>query len=335
MPAYRFILRRGPTTAVAADVPMGGELLLDTTTRMITVGDGATAGGLTLAKASVGLGNVTNDVQLKASQLETDGTLASNSDIRVPTSKAVRTYVAANAGGGSGEVTLEAALLADAPLACWLMTDASGALGDSSGNGRALTVSGALTRSYSPLADVAPVALWSGAVYASLANSFGFSTPWTGSWTVSAAVMLLAAPATAGLILFQYGVLSDETEAGNAQVFFYVTAARELNMIWEYGAGSNVVFTATGFPLELGRGYLVAARKDAAAKVFQFLVNGRVVFQAAYTQEPTGGSSGYASIGAASTAGSVSAALLGPVALYGSALSHTRLRVHARAARLG
>lgn len=100
MPTYRFVLRRGNTAAVAVDVPMVGELLLDTTTRSITVGDGITAGGSPIAKASVGLGNVTNDAQIKASQLETDTYLGSNSDARVPSTKAVRAYVAANAGSG-------------------------------------------------------------------------------------------------------------------------------------------------------------------------------------------------------------------------------------------
>lgn len=60
MPAYRFILRRGAAAAVATDVPMAGELLLDTESRTVTVGDGVTAGGLALHRASVGLGSVDN-----------------------------------------------------------------------------------------------------------------------------------------------------------------------------------------------------------------------------------------------------------------------------------
>ena len=42
--------------------------------------------------ADVGLGNVTNDAQLKASQLDTDGALAANSDTRVASQKATKTY---------------------------------------------------------------------------------------------------------------------------------------------------------------------------------------------------------------------------------------------------
>lgn len=44
-------------------------------------------------KADVGLGNVTNDAQLKAAQLDTDGTLAGNSDAKVASQKATKTYV--------------------------------------------------------------------------------------------------------------------------------------------------------------------------------------------------------------------------------------------------
>lgn len=102
MPSYRFILRRGNTAAVAVDVPMVGELLLDTTTRAITVGDGVTEGGLSLHPSTVGLGNVTDDEQLRADQLETDAALSSNSDEKVPSTKAVRAYVAANVGSGGG-----------------------------------------------------------------------------------------------------------------------------------------------------------------------------------------------------------------------------------------
>jgi hypothetical protein len=42
--------------------------------------------------ADVGLGNVTNDAQLKTSQLDVDGTLSANSDTRVPSQKAAKMY---------------------------------------------------------------------------------------------------------------------------------------------------------------------------------------------------------------------------------------------------
>lgn len=47
---------------------------------------------LVLVKADVGLGNVTNDAQLKAADLDTDGTLAANSDAKIASQKATKTY---------------------------------------------------------------------------------------------------------------------------------------------------------------------------------------------------------------------------------------------------
>ncbi len=45
-----------------------------------------------VTKTLVGLGNVTNDTQLKAADLDTDTTLAANSDTKIPSQKAVKTY---------------------------------------------------------------------------------------------------------------------------------------------------------------------------------------------------------------------------------------------------
>lgn len=48
----------------------------------------------TLTPADVGMGNVTNDAQLKTTDIDTDTTLGANSDAKVPSQKAVKTYVA-------------------------------------------------------------------------------------------------------------------------------------------------------------------------------------------------------------------------------------------------
>lgn len=47
---------------------------------------------LALTKSDVGLSNVTNDAQLKLADLDTDGTLSANSDTKIPSQKAVKTY---------------------------------------------------------------------------------------------------------------------------------------------------------------------------------------------------------------------------------------------------
>jgi hypothetical protein len=58
-----------------------------------TVNGHALSANVTVTKADVSLGNVTNDVQLKAADLDTSATLAANSDTKIPSQKAVKTYV--------------------------------------------------------------------------------------------------------------------------------------------------------------------------------------------------------------------------------------------------
>lgn len=57
-----------------------------------TVNGHALSSNVTVSKSDVGLGNVTNDAQVPASYLDTDGTLAANSDTKVATQKATKTY---------------------------------------------------------------------------------------------------------------------------------------------------------------------------------------------------------------------------------------------------
>lgn len=56
-----------------------------------------TANPHAVSKSQVGLGNVTNDVQLKASDLDTDANLTANSDTRVASQRAVKSYIDNNA----------------------------------------------------------------------------------------------------------------------------------------------------------------------------------------------------------------------------------------------
>lgn len=59
-----------------------------------------------LAKADVGLGSVDNVQQMPLSYLDTDGTMAANSDSKVPSQKAVVTYVGAVGGAPSNAAYL-------------------------------------------------------------------------------------------------------------------------------------------------------------------------------------------------------------------------------------
>lgn len=57
-----------------------------------TVNGKALSANITLDASDIGLGNVTNDAQLKASNLDTDGTLAADSDTKIASQKAVKAY---------------------------------------------------------------------------------------------------------------------------------------------------------------------------------------------------------------------------------------------------
>ena len=93
-------------TGLAAD--LAGKV---PTTR--TVNGHQLTGDITVTKGNVGLGNVTDDVQLKAADLDTDAALTANSDTKVPSQKAVRSYVDANAGAvDEGDILMKARFFA-------------------------------------------------------------------------------------------------------------------------------------------------------------------------------------------------------------------------------
>lgn len=58
-----------------------------------TVNGHALSSNVTVSATDVGLGSVTDDAQLKAADKDTDGTLTANSDSKIPSQKAVKTYV--------------------------------------------------------------------------------------------------------------------------------------------------------------------------------------------------------------------------------------------------
>ncbi len=64
-----------------------------------TVNGHALSANVTVTKSDVGLSNVTNDAQIPMSYLDTDTTLAADSDSRVPSQHAVKTLIAASVAG--------------------------------------------------------------------------------------------------------------------------------------------------------------------------------------------------------------------------------------------
>lgn len=73
-----------------ADITVADSTKVPTTR---TVNGHALSADVTVTATDVGLGNVTNDAQLKAADKDTDTTLAANSDAKIASQHAVKTYV--------------------------------------------------------------------------------------------------------------------------------------------------------------------------------------------------------------------------------------------------
>lgn len=89
----------GATDATTALTNLGAASAADlaakvSTTR--TVNGHALSADVTLTASDISLGNVTNVAQLPSSYLDTDGTLTANSDVKVSSQKATKTYVDTN-----------------------------------------------------------------------------------------------------------------------------------------------------------------------------------------------------------------------------------------------
>lgn len=111
-------------TAAAPTVP---GLAAKADTSALTAHTSDTANPHTVTKAQVGLGSVTDDVQLRAADLDTDSAFTANSDTRVPSQKAVKTAVDGKASTihshAQSDVTgLAADLAGKAPLASPALT---------------------------------------------------------------------------------------------------------------------------------------------------------------------------------------------------------------------
>ena len=101
IPTYGVVGPQGPTGPTGATGATGaagpGVAVGGTANQVLTKIDGTNYNTqwTTVDNAFVGLGNVTNVAQLPLSYLDTDGTLAANSDVKVASQKAVRTYITA------------------------------------------------------------------------------------------------------------------------------------------------------------------------------------------------------------------------------------------------
>ena len=69
-----------------------------------------------VTKSQVGLGNVTNDAQLKAADLDTDATLIANSDSKIPSQKATKAYIDNKVSGVTWKDSVRVATTANITL---------------------------------------------------------------------------------------------------------------------------------------------------------------------------------------------------------------------------
>lgn len=170
--------------------------------------------------SQVGLGNVTNVAQLPLSYLDTDGTLAANSDTKVASQKAVKTYVDAKPTGGK-----------------WMAL--SGAFGRTSDS--QMTVNSDVTSTIK--AGMALRYTVSGTVYYGVVTAVSFSS--------STTITIVGAPCTSAPSAIEYGdatrvvfwsrvlwgAFSDAADSAllandNLELFDWPAAAGKAYLVW-------------------------------------------------------------------------------------------------------
>jgi hypothetical protein len=225
-------------------------------------------------------------------------------------------------------------ILADTPKGYWKFNETSGtSIADSSGNGYNLTIAGTYTLAFTYLVpgDLDKFVYFAaGANGASRSGASGMTMPSSGDYTLAWVVLPLdfsTNPVRGPSILG-----TGETEATNYQFQFSISTTGELQVFYEYAAGTNAT-VLSGINIVEGRAYILHAAKDGTANTITFYINGRKVAVVAYTNEPSGGSSVSTAVGYDGTA-STGAAVVGHVAIFDSKLTDERIWKHAQAAGL-
>lgn len=231
--------------------------------------------------------------------------------------------------------SLHTEILADSPMAYWILDETSGdSFADSSGNSYGLTrfsLTHALTYlDNSSSKYIARTTAGSG-LYLSRSGALGFTPPLNGDWTVEALISPFTIGTNTIVVLEIAGSLASELSADNVQLRCFVATSGALAAFWENGAGTDVTVTSTTV-LAQDMAYHIAFVKDGTANTVTFYVNGRRTGAAiAYTNEPTDGSGTMTTTVAGLTSGAQNPAAIGRVAVYNSKLSEARIRAHARA----
>lgn len=243
-------------------------------------------------------------------------------------------YPGSTAGGGGQEgshASLSAAIAGLSPSCYWQCTEASATLVDSSGNGYHLgNFSGSFTYQFSallPRDDTAFLRVHL-ATPSRVSRANPFSVPLSGDYSVFAVCMPLDISTEGAAVFSIHG--DGETEAANYQVHAQVLNTG-VDVFWEYGAGTNADF-ASGMPVLEGVPICYGLVKDGTANTIKLYLDGRLVYQATYANEPTGGGSAILCIGDNGQADMV----IGHVAFWsGTKLSAAQMKDLATQAGLG
>jgi Protein of unknown function (DUF2793) len=239
-------------------------------------------------------------------------------------------------GGGSShsQSTLSAAILANSPVGYWKCSETSGTtLTDSGSSGKNMTLRGTNTIGYSQLVAGGSgllTALSATGANGALVAGTPMSAPYSRDWTCCAVVN--SGDQSGQINWFAIGA-NGETEVVNFQLELANLAGGSLQMLWEFGAGSNQVIAGPKLPINTV--LMIHGRKNTTAKTFTWFINGRRIIDVAYTNEPTGGTDATVSTGINCDAGSTSTALIAGlasnVALFNAALTDSQIMAHAQA----
>lgn len=231
-------------------------------------------------------------------------------------------------------------VLADSPLAFYRCEDAFGAatLADSSGNGRNATLNGTRgLQAYSKNPRLGRcVGFFVGSGYASVASAAWHQI--LGDLTVECWIRLQSALGSGDIQPLPSSLAAGETEAANACYrinYENSGGTTRFNLLHENGAGvdNNVTINAT-IPIRVLTHVVIT--RNTTAKTYSAYINGALVgTSAAYTTNPTGGTTAVLNINrnpSDSSFGPDKSAWDG-IAIYGTALSAARIFEHYRAGR--
>lgn len=241
------------------------------------------------------------------------------------------TFIGPKARGGDPGA-LAAEILRDAPRGYWKCNETSGTtLVDSSGNGYDLTLTGTYTLAESPLLSVGDdrYLRFSGisGSYASRSGAMGLAVPFNRSMSACFLIRRMTADPVYAFVIGGFG----ETEAVNIQYQSLINSSSLIANLWETTAAANIGLAE----VEAGALYtvhMIHTVKDAATKRVRHYLDGRLVWNLTYADEPTGGGSVDTYVGGDLNS-SICNAVIGHVAFFDDkVLSESRIHAHAQAA---